>query len=545
MQNAAGLGKKEKEGTENMSTRRGQKSKAPSALTLSRNQITYLRETRAYRAALRAAQQRPWMRPAPAAATSATSQAPFQASAVDHKAGRGHSWRSSGSDPCYSTYGTGYCPSFEGSCGYGGCACTVLGFAPSGGPPGSTVTIFGGGFDSTIAVVFGGGVSTAAFAVVSSTVLTVTVPAGALSGPIMVITATSCTPCTSPTSFIVCPGLCTVTATPMIGPVGSSVTLTGTGFVGVSRVTFGATMGVASSGTSASFTVVSSTEITTTVPAGAMTGLVSVTTPCGTCYTVDPFVVCLGCHITSFTPTIGAVNTTVVITGTNLANVSEVTFNGTGAMITFANATTIDTLVPNGATSGYLTVTTPCDVCVSNTVFTVCVPCTITGFMPTSGPAGTNVVIMGTGLATTSEVSFNGAVSNHIVVLSNTEVAALVPPEAPPGTGPIFVTTDCGTCESTANFTVNCSNCTITGFMPTSGAVNTNVTITGTNFFGVPQTGGVYFGTTPAIFYTVASSTEIYANVPSPPIGNVYISVVTSCDTCNSAPAEFMITSPP
>jgi uncharacterized repeat protein (TIGR03803 family) len=58
---------------------------------------------------------------------------------------------------------------------------------------------------------------------------------------------------------------------PTSGKVGSAVKILGTGLTGATKVTF--------NGTAAVFTVVSSSEITTTVPAGATTGKVAVITP--------------------------------------------------------------------------------------------------------------------------------------------------------------------------------------------------------------------------------------------------------------------------
>jgi hypothetical protein len=59
--------------------------------------------------------------------------------------------------------------------------------------------------------------------------------------------------------------------TPTSGPVGTPVTITGTAFTGATKVTFG---GVAAT----SFTVKSATQITATVPTGAKTGKIGVTT---------------------------------------------------------------------------------------------------------------------------------------------------------------------------------------------------------------------------------------------------------------------------
>jgi len=61
---------------------------------------------------------------------------------------------------------------------------------------------------------------------------------------------------------------------PTSGKVGAAVKILGTKLTGASSVTF--------NGTAAVFKVVSSSEITTTVPAGATSGTVKVVTPGGT-----------------------------------------------------------------------------------------------------------------------------------------------------------------------------------------------------------------------------------------------------------------------
>ena len=61
---------------------------------------------------------------------------------------------------------------------------------------------------------------------------------------------------------------------PISGKTGAAVEILGTALTGTTSVTF--------NGTEAAFTVVSPTEITTTVPAGATSGKVQVITPGGT-----------------------------------------------------------------------------------------------------------------------------------------------------------------------------------------------------------------------------------------------------------------------
>jgi uncharacterized protein (TIGR03437 family) len=61
---------------------------------------------------------------------------------------------------------------------------------------------------------------------------------------------------------------------PTAGKVGAAVKILGTSLTGATSVSF--------NGTAATFTVVSSSEITTTVPAGATSGKVKVVTSSGT-----------------------------------------------------------------------------------------------------------------------------------------------------------------------------------------------------------------------------------------------------------------------
>jgi cytochrome c peroxidase len=137
--------------------------------------------------------------------------------------------------------------------------------------------------------------------------------------------------------------------TPIFGPVGTGVTITGTTFTGATAVSF--------NGVASTFTVSPSGTITTTVPAGATTGPITVTTPSNgpivttTRFTVTP-------AITSFAPTFGGVGAGVTITGTNFTGATAVSFNGHPATFTVSNSGTVTTTVPAGATTGPITVTT-------------------------------------------------------------------------------------------------------------------------------------------------------------------------------------------
>jgi cytochrome c peroxidase len=147
---------------------------------------------------------------------------------------------------------------------------------------------------------------------------------------------------------------------PTFGPVGTGVTITG--FTGATAVSF--------NGVAATFTVSPSGTITTTVPAGATTGPITVTTSgSGALVTTTRFTVTP--TITSFAPSIGAAGTGVTITGTNFIGTTDVRFNGTGTTFTVSNSGTITATVPVGASSGLITVKTFDGTATSAASFTV------------------------------------------------------------------------------------------------------------------------------------------------------------------------------
>jgi uncharacterized repeat protein (TIGR03803 family) len=149
---------------------------------------------------------------------------------------------------------------------------------------------------------------------------------------------------------------------PSSGPVGTKIKVVGLNLSGASSVRF--------NGVPAAFTISSATQISTSVPGGASTGTVRVTTPGGVLLSTSPFVVTP--HITSFKPTSGPVGTVVTITGTTFTHATQVTFGGVSAT-SFAvdSGTQITATVPVGAVTGTIDVTTSGGTAVSSGTYTV------------------------------------------------------------------------------------------------------------------------------------------------------------------------------
>ena len=239
---------------------------------------------------------------------------------------------------------------------------------------------------------------------------------------------------------------------PASGGLGARVTVNGLGFTSTSQVKFG--------GVAAPTTYVSVTALTATVPAGSRTGQISVTTDSNTGVSAGTFTVTsppvpvptLG----GFTPLRGITGSKATISGTGFEGVTSVKFNGTPASsYSVLSATSISATVPDGATAGPVSVTTPSGTATS--VASYIVTLSVTGFQPTSGRAGTRVKISGVGfnLRTTPIVRLNGKkMTNVRVSVGGKKVAATVPAGAT--SGKITVqnrAAPVGTVRSPASFT--------------------------------------------------------------------------------------------
>ncbi len=158
---------------------------------------------------------------------------------------------------------------------------TIASFTPTSGLVGTVVTLTGTGFTGATAVRFNG-TAAASFRVVSATSVTATVAVGSMSG--LVTVSTPLGTGTSATPFTVL-ALPVVTALrPASGRVGTVVTVTGTNLGGATGLTLNGTA-------VAGFVGVSATSVMFTVPVGATSGPVVVTTAGGVSNATQRFTV--------------------------------------------------------------------------------------------------------------------------------------------------------------------------------------------------------------------------------------------------------------
>jgi hypothetical protein len=311
------------------------------------------------------------------------------------------------------------------------------------------------------------------------------------------------------------------------------VTLSGYNLGNASRVRIG-------SFNVSGFTQVSASQIKFTIPAGSVTGKISVVTPGGTAESANSFTVYAPPQIGGFSPATGNIGSQVTISGSHLASVLLVKFN-TQFTTSFVSVTDnqIRLALPAGATTGPITIQTKGGTVVSTQIFTVILKPSISSFTPTSGGPGTVVTLSGNNLNNVG-VAFNGVPAASVTPVSAFQLRAVVP--AGSTTGPISATNTAGdTGTSAASFTV-LQPPAVWNVSPGSGAPGTGVLLTGSNFNNVVS---VKFNGTTASF-VVNGATQITTTVPAG-ASNGKITVTTSGGTAASA-GDFTIlagTAPP
>jgi hypothetical protein len=222
----------------------------------------------------------------------------------------------------------------------------IASLSPTSGPVGTAVTIAGTTFGASGTVTFNGAAATN-ISSWTATSISVTVPSGATTGPV-VVTAAGLT--SNGVNFTVTPYIASLS--PTSGAAGTSVTIAGTTFGASGTVTFNG----AAATQIGSWTA---TSIGVTVPQAATTGPVVVTAGGLASNGVTFTVTASAPSISSLSPTSGPTGTAVTIAGGNFgSSQGTVTFNGAAATnISGWTATSIGVTVPQAATTGPVVVT--------------------------------------------------------------------------------------------------------------------------------------------------------------------------------------------
>jgi YD repeat-containing protein len=382
---------------------------------------------------------------------------------------------------------------------------SITSLSPNTGAVGSSITVAGSNFGATQGngnVKFNG--TTATITSWSASSIVAVVPAGATTGNVVVTAAGGVS--SGGVTFTVTPAPAISSLSPNSGAIGSSVTIAGSNFgpsQGNGSVKF--------NGKTETITSWSSTSIGVSVLTGTTTGNVVVTAAGGVASPGVPFTVTPAPNITSLSVASGVVGTPITISGANFgSSAGSVTFNGGAAAPTSWSASSISVVVPPSATTGNVVVIALGGVGSNGISFTV--PPSITGLSPNSGIAGTPVTISGNTFGTsqgTSTVTFNGTAGTP-TSWSTSSIVVPVPNTA--SSGNVVVTVG-GLASNGSPFTF-VPTPIISSLSPSSGPVNTQVTVSGSHF-GSPQgTGTISFNGVQASVVSWGD-TAIKANVPA------------------------------
>ncbi|MEZ0370614.1 MAG: IPT/TIG domain-containing protein, partial [Candidatus Sericytochromatia bacterium] len=416
---------------------------------------------------------------------------------------------------------------------------SITSLSAATGAIGTSLTINGGGFDTTPGnntVKFGNVEATVTEA--SATSLTVTVPemtAGTYNVTVSVGGSTN----GGTNNFGVQPSVTGLSGSS--GVVGSSVTISGIGFDPTlttnNTVKFGTT--------TATVTFASSTSLTVTVPATGNSKNVSVTVGGQTStdtatYEVIPTI----SNLSSFT---GFVGNTITVTGTGfdtsaMAN-NVVKFGNTTATVTGVTSTTLTVSVAGIAGPQNVTVTVGNHT--STETFTYTIKLTVGSFSPTSGNIGTTTVtVNGTGFdyltPSNNSVLFrlssagSGGTPATVTSASPNQLKVTVPDNIF-SAQKIFVTVGGQNANTSTNFNVKPF---IESLSPSSGNTGNSITITGTGFDPTSTTFNTvrFVGNGTTITVTAVTNTTVTFTVPSVAAGNYNVTVQTGSQTSASSP---------
>ena len=426
-----------------------------------------------------------------------------------------------------------------------GYAPVVSALSPAQGPVigGTPMTIIGQGFIPGATTVLFGSTPPASLTVLSDRQIAVTSPPGAAGLVDVTVTTAAGTSAKSSAdqfSYVAAPTVAGIS--PAVGPItgGTSVTITGSGFLNATAVDFGNTA-------TSSFVVnPAGTLITVTSPVG-VAGLVdvTVTTIGGTSAksTLDQF---------AYAPVVSALSpaqgpaiggTPMTIIGQGFTGATAVLFGSAqGTSLTVLSDSLIAVTSPPGAAGLVdVTVTTAGGTSAKSSAdqFSYVAAPTVTGISPAVGPitGGTSVTITGTGFLNATAVDFGNTATSSFVVNPAGTLITVTSPVGVAGLVDVTVTTAGGTSAKSPADQFGYAP-VVSGLSPAQGPVigGTPMTIIGQGF--IPGATTVLFGSTPPASLTVLSDRQIAVTSPPGAAGLVDVTVTTAAGTSAKSSAD-------
>lgn len=374
---------------------------------------------------------------------------------------------------------------------------------PTPTPAGTLVFISGGNLQPTAAnptVTLGTESVTVLFAF--PTFVGLLLPPDAITGTLTVTTANG----TAKTTLKVLPTISSG-PDPSHAAAGDEVHLTGLTFTGTKSVTFA---GNASTPFTVTGALGSTQTLTFKVPATAASGPITVTNAGGSAatagdFTVDP-------HIASFTPASAADGATVTLTGSGFGLNGDTRTIKVGSIaatsVTWVSPTSVKFVIPNGAPVSDKIHIAVNGGTAADSATNLNVTATIASFTPSHGPAGTPVVISGSGFTGATGVKFNGVAAASFHVDSATQITATVPSGTSPGAITVARPTVPKTLTSATNFD---NTAAITSISLDHGHAGDDVTVIGTDLTGATT---VTFGGGATATASSVTATSLHVTVP-------------------------------
>ncbi|MBL7990607.1 MAG: IPT/TIG domain-containing protein, partial [Candidatus Kapabacteria bacterium] len=317
---------------------------------------------------------------------------------------------------------------------------------------------------------------------------------------------------------------------PVGGIVGTTITISGVYFGTPLSVRFGS---VVASGV----TLLSSTQLSVVVPAGAVNAPITVDFVNGTATSPLNFQVVLPPMVDIFEPSIGSTGTTVTINGINFIAPLQVFFGDSAATSFHINSSMEIEAIVGGGMTGKVRVVTLGGTGISDSIFTYWGRPTITGFSPTIVPLGAQVCITGTNFSA-EDLLFVGDVPIPVFTfISLTSICFTLDSAI---SGMVTIVTDVGSANA-AEILRYLAPPTITSFSPSVVASNGVVVIRGQNFINVTS---VTIGSATFASFHVDSPTQITVRLAGGQQQSTSISVSTPAGTVVSVGQLFIVEPP-